>query len=91
MEARERAEASVSLREPRAKPVTDVPLDDGPRDGSEPWRAIDGVQFCHWDRWLLRLAVTEPQGLETLARELRTRAMGRASSRRSSPSCDGTD
>jgi len=69
----------VSLRTPRAKPVTDVPLDDGSRDGSEPWRTIEGVQFCHWDRWLLRLAVTEPQGLETIAREFRGRAMARAS------------
>ena len=68
----------MSLREPRAKLLVEVPLDDGPRDGTEPWRAIDGVQFCHWDRWLLRLAVTEPQGLETIAREFRTRASGRA-------------
>lgn len=64
--------------EPRPKSAADVPLDDGPRDGSEPWRAIDGVQFCHWDRWLLRLAATEPQGLDTIAREFRTRANGRA-------------
>jgi len=61
-------------KEPRAKQATEVPLDDGPRDGSEPWREIEGVQFCHWDRWLLRLAMTEPQGLDTIAREFRTRA-----------------
>jgi hypothetical protein len=78
MEPSERAGAHVSVREPRAKLLAEVPLDDGPRDGTEPWRAIDGVQFCHWDRWLLRLAVTESQGLETIAREFRTRARGRA-------------
>ena len=61
-------------KEPRAKPATEVPLDDGPRDGTEPWRVIDGVAFCHWDRWLLRLALTEPRGLDTIAREFRTRA-----------------
>jgi len=61
-------------KEPRVKLVTEVPLDDGPRDGSERWRVIDGVEFCHWDRWLLRLAMTEPQGLDTIAREFRTRA-----------------
>lgn len=39
----------------------DEVLDDGPRLGTEPWREIDGVRFCHWDRWLLRLALTEPE------------------------------
>jgi hypothetical protein len=51
-----------------------VPLDDGARDGTEPWREIEGVQFCHWDRWLLRLALEEPSGLESIAREFRRRA-----------------
>jgi hypothetical protein len=34
-----------------------MPLDDGPRDGTEHWREIAGVGFCHWDRWLLTLAL----------------------------------
>lgn len=52
----------------------DVPLDDGRRDGTEPWREIGGVQFCHWDRWLLRLAITEQGGLTAIAAEFRRRA-----------------
>jgi hypothetical protein len=31
------------------------------------------VQFCHWDRWLLRLAVDEPDGLRSIARALQRR------------------
>jgi hypothetical protein len=56
------------LREP-----TDVPLDDGPRDGTEHWREIEGIPFCHWDRWLLRLALTEADGLRGMARQFRKR------------------
>jgi hypothetical protein len=33
------------------------PLDDGARNGTEHWRDFAGVSFCHWDRWLLRLAL----------------------------------
>ncbi|AUX31970.1 uncharacterized protein SOCE836_041060 [Sorangium cellulosum] len=53
------------------------PLDDGVRYGPEAWREIDGVAFCHWDRWLLRLALAEPSGLDAIARELRARAASR--------------
>jgi hypothetical protein len=53
---------------------TERPLDDGIRYGPETWRAIDGVAFSHWDRWLLRLALAEPGGLDAIAREFRTRA-----------------
>jgi hypothetical protein len=50
-----------------------VPLDDGARQGSDRWRELAGVQFCHWDRWLLRLAVDEPDGLRSIARTLQRR------------------
>ncbi|MGK3994394.1 hypothetical protein [Sorangium sp. So ce1024] len=53
------------------------PLDDGVRYGPEVWREIEGVAFCHWDRWLLRLALAEPRGLDGIARELRARAANR--------------
>lgn len=75
MEAGERAEAMVkdgaqSKHPPRP---TERPLDDGVRYGSETWREIDGVAFCHWDRWLLRLALAEQGGLDAIERELRAR------------------
>ncbi len=60
--------------EPRPKPATEVPLDNGAREGTDPWREIDGVRFCHWDRWLLRLALDEPEGLRSIRRELLRRA-----------------
>ena len=59
--------------QPRPKPPTEVPLDEGRREGTDAWREVDGVQFCHWDRWLLRLALDEPEGLRAVARELRRR------------------
>jgi hypothetical protein len=59
----------VSLKLP-----TEIPLDDGAREGTDPWREIGGVRFCHWDRWLLRLALDEPEGLRSIAREFRRRA-----------------
>jgi hypothetical protein len=31
------------------------------------------VQFCHWDRWLLRLALSEPDGLASITRSFRDR------------------
>src|SRR5438105_4805847 len=37
------------------------------------WRTIDGVVFCHWDRWLLRLALADEGGLVALAWLLRER------------------
>lgn len=49
------------------------PLDDGPRDGTEVWRAIDGVELCHWDRWLLRLSLVELGGLDALAAQFKER------------------
>lgn len=63
-----------SERGPRSKPESERPLDDGRRDGTELWREIDGVAFCHWDRWLLRLALDESEGLSGIATELRSRA-----------------
>ncbi|MEZ4364029.1 MAG: hypothetical protein R3B48_27900 [Kofleriaceae bacterium] len=49
-------------------------LDDGPRRGTEPWRELGGVRFCHWDRWLLRLSLDEPNGLDSIAETFRQRA-----------------
>jgi hypothetical protein len=42
------------VRAPRVKLASEIPLDDGTRKGTEAWRDVDGVSFCHWDRWLLR-------------------------------------
>ncbi len=60
----------------KAGPVSRIverPLDDGVRYGPEPWRTIDGIMFCHWDRWFLRLAIAEPGGLRAIAVEFRRR------------------
>ena len=57
-----------------AKPPTEVPLDDGTRYGTEPWREIDGVGFCHYDRWLLRLSLDEGEGLNSIVAEFHRRA-----------------
>ena len=35
--------------------------------GPERWTEVGGVTFIYWDRWLLRLAVEEHDGLEGLA------------------------
>lgn len=43
------------------------PLDDGVRYGPEVWREVEGVAFCHWDRWILRLALDEKGGLDAVA------------------------
>lgn len=64
------------VRAPRVKLASEVPLDDGTRKGTEAWRDVDGVAFCHWDRWLLRLSFEEPDGLSSIAREFRSRARG---------------
>ncbi len=63
-------------RAPRVKLPSEVPLDDGARTGIEPWRDVDGIAFCHWDRWLLRLSLEEPEGLVSIGRELRRHARG---------------
>ena len=63
-------------REPRPKHPSEVPLDDGARDGTEAWRVLDGVSFCHWDRWLLRLSLEAPEGLSAIGSGLRHRARG---------------
>ena len=34
--------------------------------GPETWREVRGVAFTYWDRWLLRLAVDDGDGLDTL-------------------------
>ena len=65
--------------QPRAKLPTELPLDDRARDGTEAWREIQGVRFCHWDRWLLRLALTEQDGLPSIAREFRRRVRAQRS------------
>ncbi len=61
-------------RAPRVKLPSETPLDDGTRNGTESWRVVDGIEFCHWDRWLLRLSLEEPDGLATIAREFRRRS-----------------
>lgn len=53
--------------------VRETPLDVGMRLGPELWTALDGVRFCHWDRWLLRLAVEEPDGLGAITERLASR------------------
>src|SRR5262245_44221025 len=55
-----------------------VPLDDGRRNGTEHWRDLGGIRFCHWDRWLLRFALDEPDGLRSIAATFE----GRRTSRR---------
>lgn len=72
-----RGEVTMRSRRPRAPRVTlpsEIPLDDGKRNGTEPWRDVDGIAFCHWDRWLLRLSLEEPEGLASISREFRRRA-----------------
>ncbi len=60
-------------REPAPPPPTRIPLDDGSREGTDAWRTINGVSFCHWDRWLARLALEEPKGLASIIEEFRRR------------------
>jgi len=64
---------SKRSRTPRVKLPSEIPLDDGTRNGTEAWREIDGIAFCHWDRWLLRASLEEPEGLASVAREFRRR------------------
>jgi hypothetical protein len=73
LRGRRRLKAKRTKREPRPKLPTEVPLDDGVREGTDAWREIGGVRFCHWDRWLLRLALDEPEGLRSIAGEFRRR------------------
>ena len=61
-------------RTPRPKHPSKIPLDEGSTDAPEAWRKIDGVQFCHLDRWLLRLSLEEPDGLASITREFKRRA-----------------
>jgi hypothetical protein len=42
---------------------------------------VNGIQFYHWDRWLLRLALDEPKGLQSIAREFRCRALAQGNGR----------
>lgn len=37
--------------------------------GPERWKTIQGVVFCHWDRWLLRIAVSEKNGLKGIRQD----------------------
>lgn len=66
--------SSKRPRTPRVKRPAEVPLDDGMRNGTEVWREVDGIVFCHWDRWLLRLSLEESEGLSSITREFRRRA-----------------
>ena len=51
--------------------------------GPEPWRELRGVTFTHWDRWLLRVAVLEDGGLDSLVTRFEAdRRAHRASFRR---------
>ena len=50
------------------------PLDDGSRNGTEHWVDVAGVSFCHWDRWLLRLALDEPNWLCSVVNTFQQRA-----------------
>jgi hypothetical protein len=52
---------------------TNRPLDDAPRSGPELWRELGGVSFCHWDRWLLKLALDERDGLRGMRADFRVR------------------
>lgn len=63
----------------RVRAASEVPLDDGRRTGTEHWRKLNGVAFCHWDRWLLRLALDEPNGLRSIAETFQARCMSRRS------------
>ncbi len=67
-------ERTKPRRQPRAIPPDEVPLDQGARDGTDEWKQIDGIVFCHWDRWLLRLALDEPEGLHAISSKFRARA-----------------
>ena len=73
--------SSKRTRAPRPKLPSEVPLDEGSVEGTDAWREIDRVAFCHWDRWLLRLSLEEPEGLVSIAKEFRRRARGRRGSR----------
>lgn len=58
--------------------------------GPEPWREIGGVTFVYWDRWLLRLALDEPDGLEGLVRRFEAdRRRAQPTERIESRSADG--
>lgn len=61
-------------RQPRVIPPDEVPLDQGASDGTDEWKQVDGVPFHHWDRWLLRLALDEPEGLRSISSKFRARA-----------------
>lgn len=63
----------------RVRAENEVPLDDGARDGTEHWRDHAGASFCHWDRWLLRLALDEPNGLRSVVNTFQQRAQTRTS------------
>jgi len=56
----------MSLRVRAANEIS--PLDDGARNGTEHWRDVAGVSFCHWARWLLRLAVAPSSTRSSRAR-----------------------
>ena len=61
-------------RQPGVIPPDEVPLDQGARDGTDEWKQVDGVLFCHWNRWLLRLALDEPEGLHSISSKFQARA-----------------
>ena len=55
-------------------------LDAGTVRGPEIWRVVDGVEFSHWDRWLLRLSIAEPDGLDSIEATFRERLKVRSGS-----------
>ena len=63
-------------RKQRERGANEVPLDDGVRNGTEHWRDRARVSFCHWDRWLLRLALDEAHGLRSVVDTFQQRAHG---------------
>lgn len=40
--------------------------------GPEAWKEVEGVTFLYWDRWFLRLATEERDGLEGLVERFRS-------------------
>jgi len=41
--------------------------------GPETWREVRGVAFTYWDRWLLRLAADDPNGMAGVVQQLEVR------------------
>jgi len=46
--------------------------------GPETWREVRGVPFTYWDRWLLRLAADDPNGMAGVVQQLEVRRKQRS-------------